>query len=149
MNVPHVLLVEDSNFMATKVVETLEAAHEFVITTVGTAVEARNTLKSGSYDCVISNYELPDQSGVELAESLREDSAVPSVPLIILTGRSLEPIAKDAIEAGVTEFVYKGTRRRGTRRRGDHGGDAVLSGVWRGVSDRRRDSEPAAAGYAG
>ena len=113
MNVPHVLLVEDSNFMATKVVETLESAHEFVITTVSTAVEARNALKNGSYDCVISNYELPDESGVELAESLREDPEVPSVPLIILTGRSLEPIAKDAIEAGVTEFVYKGDQATG------------------------------------
>ncbi|MEA1932805.1 MAG: response regulator [Euryarchaeota archaeon] len=113
MNTPHVLLVEDSNFMATKVVETLESAHEFVITTVSTAVEARNALKNGSYDCVISNYELPDESGVELAESLREESAVPSVPLIILTGRSLEPLAKEAIEAGVTEFVYKGDQATG------------------------------------
>jgi len=113
MNAPHVLLVEDSNFMATKVVETLESAHEFVITTVSTAVEARNALKNGSYDCVISNYELPDESGVELAESLREDPEVPSVPLIILTGRSFEPIAKDAIEAGVTEFVYKGDQATG------------------------------------
>jgi len=113
MNAPHVLLVEDSNFMATKVVETLESAHEFVITTVSTAVEARNALKNGSYDCVISNYELPDESGVELAESLRADSEVPSVPLIILTGRSLEPIAKEAIEAGVTEFVYKGDQATG------------------------------------
>ena len=113
MNPPHVLLVEDSNFMATKVVETLESAHEFVITTVSTADEARNALQNGSYDCVISNYELPDESGVELASSLRDDTDVPSVPLIILTGRSLEPIAKDAIAAGVTEFVYKGDQATG------------------------------------
>ena len=113
MNPPHVLLVEDSNFMATKVVETLESAHEFVITTVSTADEARNALQNGSYDCVISNYELPDESGVELASSLRDDTDVPSVPLIILTGRSLEPIAKDAIAAGVTEFVYKGDHATG------------------------------------
>jgi len=113
MDTPHVLLVEDSNFMATKVVETLESAHEFTITTVSTAVEARNALKNGSYDCVISNYELPDENGVEFAESLREDDDVPSVPLIILTGRSLEPLAKEAIEAGVTEFVYKGDQATG------------------------------------
>ncbi|ATW87669.1 CheY-like chemotaxis protein [Halohasta litchfieldiae] len=113
MTTPHILLVEDSNFMATKVVETLESAHEFVITTVSTAVEARSALQNGSYDCIISNYELPDESGVELAESLRGDDSIPSVPLIILTGRSLEPLAKDAIEAGVTEFVYKGDQATG------------------------------------
>ncbi|WP_253737961.1 response regulator [Halohasta salina] len=112
MNTPHVLLVEDSNFMATKVVETLESAHEFVITTVSTADEARNALKNGSYDCMISNYELPDESGVELAESL-DDPEIPSVPLIILTGRALEPLAREAIEAGVAEFVYKGDQATG------------------------------------
>ncbi|MFO7834356.1 MAG: response regulator [Halohasta sp.] len=113
MNTPHVLLVEDSNFMATKVVETLESAHEFVITTVSTADEARDALKNGSYDCLISNYELPDESGIELAESLEADPEIPSVPLIILTGRALEPLAKDAIEAGVSEFVYKGDQATG------------------------------------
>jgi len=113
MTSPHILLVEDSNFMATKVVETLEAAHEFVISTVSTAEEARRALQNGSYDCVISNYELPDESGIDLAESLRGDNDIPSVPLVILTGRSLEPLAKAAIEAGVTEFVYKGDQATG------------------------------------
>ena len=113
MTVPHVLLVEDSTFMATKVVETLESCHEFVITTVSTADEARNALQNGSYVCISSNYELPDENGVKLAESLNGDSEIPSVPLIILTGRSLEPLAKEAIEAGVTEFVYKGDQATG------------------------------------
>jgi len=113
MTSPHILLVEDSNFMATKVVETLESAHEFVISTVSTADEARHALKNGSYDCIISNYELPDENGTELAESLQDDNEMPSVPLIILTGRSLEPIAKEAIAAGVTEFVYKGDQATG------------------------------------
>lgn len=113
MATSHILLVEDSNFMATKVVETLESAHEFAITTVSTAAEAQKALTNGSYDCIISNYELPDKNGVELAASLTEDDTVPAVPLIILTGRSLEPLAKEAIEAGVTEFVYKGDQATG------------------------------------
>lgn len=113
MSIPQVLLVEDSHFMATKVVDALESAHDFVITVVGDADEAREELQHGSYDCVISNYELPDENGVALAESLRNNPEIPSVPLIILTGRSLEPIAKEAIEAGVTEFVYKGDQATG------------------------------------
>jgi len=113
MSTPHILLVEDSNFMATKVVETLESAHEFAITTVSTAAEARKALTNGSYDCIISNYELPDENGVRLAASLTEGTELPTVPLIILTGRSLEPLAREAIEAGVSEFVYKGDQATG------------------------------------
>ncbi len=113
MDSPHVLLVEDSNFMATKVAETLASAHGFDITTVSTAMAAREALTSGSYDCILSNYELPDETGLELAESLQDSAELPSLPLIILTGRSLEPIANKAIAAGVTEFVYKGDQATG------------------------------------
>lgn len=113
MIAPHVLLVEDSDFMATRVVETLETVHDFFITSVGTAEEAREALAAGGFDCIVSNYQLPDETGIELAASLANDETGPSIPLIILTGRALEPIASDAIEAGVTEFVYKGDHATG------------------------------------
>ena len=113
MNAPRVLLVEDSNFMATKVADTLASAHSFDVTTVSTAQAAREAITTESYDCVVSNYELPDETGLELAESLQDTPEFPSLPFIILTGRSLEPLAKNAIAAGVTEFVYKGDQATG------------------------------------
>jgi len=105
---PDVLLVEDSNFMSMRVVETLESVHEMNVTAVETADEARNELDKNNFECVIVNYELPDETGIELASSINSFGAEPEVPIILLTGRKLEPLAKDAIKKGVTEFVYKG-----------------------------------------
>lgn len=114
MAAPHVLLVEDSSFMATRVADTLQDVHNFYVTTVATADEVHEALKEyDDIECIVSNYELPDTTGVKLAASINGSDDDISVPIIILTGKSLEPLASDAIQAGVTEFVYKGDHATG------------------------------------
>ena len=108
-----VLLVEDSEFMSMRVSEALETTHEMNVTAVGTAAEARQRLEVDDYDCVVVNYELPDETGIELAQSINPSGTDPAVPVILLTGKELEPIARDAIRKGVTEFVYKGDHAAG------------------------------------
>ncbi|MFB6233735.1 MAG: response regulator [Haloarculaceae archaeon] len=114
MPAPHVLLVEDSDFMAARVSDTLEDVHNFYVTTVGTADEVRDSLREyDDIECIVTNYELPQGNGIQLAASVNGRDGDPEVPVIILTGKALEPIADDALEAGVTEFVYKGDHATG------------------------------------
>jgi len=108
MTAPEVLLVEDSEFMSMRVVDALESNHEMELTAVRTASEARKSLKTDNFDVVVVNYELPDETGIEFAGSLNSSGTDPSIPIILLTGKKLEPIAGDAVNNGVTEFVYKG-----------------------------------------
>jgi CheY-like chemotaxis protein len=108
MSAPQVLLVEDSEFMSMRVVDTLEGGHGMNLTAVETAEEARTRIETGSFDVVVVNYELPDETGIELASSLNETGNDPDVAVILLTGRKLEPIASEASDNGITEFVYKG-----------------------------------------
>ncbi|MFQ3475465.1 response regulator [Halonotius sp. F2-221B] len=108
MTAPKVLLVEDSEFMSMRVVDALESTHGMELTAVRTASEARKRLKTDSFDVIVVNYELPDETGIEFAGSLNRSGTDPSVPIILLTGKELEPIASDAVDNGVTEFVYKG-----------------------------------------
>ena len=108
MSAPKVLLVEDSEFMSMRVVDTLEDGHEMNLTAVETAEAARTRIETGEFDVIVVNYELPDETGIEFANSLNDSGTEPEVPVILLTGRELEPIAKEASENGITEFVYKG-----------------------------------------
>lgn len=108
MSPPEVLLVEDSEFMSMRVVEALEAAQGMTITAVETVAEAKTRIETGEFDCVVVNYELPDETGIEFASSINETGTDPEIPVILLTGKELEPIAREAVENGVTEFVYKG-----------------------------------------
>lgn len=98
----HVLLVEDSTFMAKVVSDTLGDEHGMVVRTAGSIEEAVEVLGGSDIDCVMAKQALPDGSGIDLADAVDD-----SVPVILFTADELEPLADDAIQAGVTEFVDK------------------------------------------
>jgi DNA-binding response OmpR family regulator len=57
---------------------------------------------------VISDYNLPDGTGLELAKNARVPEEV-GFPLIILTGLGSEKLAVQALKSGVMDYVVKDT----------------------------------------
>ncbi|WP_049925776.1 response regulator [Halopiger goleimassiliensis] len=108
-----VLLVEDSDFLTAHVSETLRSEHGFDIETAESAAETRSVLEDGGIDCVVTNYELPDETGIDLAASLAEIGGASDVPVVLFTGNSIESLAEEALEAGVSAFVSKSSRASG------------------------------------
>lgn len=97
----HILVAEDSEFMAQRVLDALQSpTHE--ITHVRSAEDAIEMLEAEAVDCALVNYELSDQTGIELIESAPSD-----IPIILLTSAEIDTIAAEALDAGVTEFVRK------------------------------------------
>jgi len=97
----HVLIAEDSEFMAQRVLEALQSP-TYDITHVRSAEDALEMLETEAVDCALVNYELSDQTGIELIESAPSD-----IPIILLTSAEIDTIAAEALDAGVTEFVRK------------------------------------------
>jgi len=69
--------------------------------------DALDRLSAGDFDCVVSDYDMPGQSGIEFLENVREEH--PDLPFILYTGKGSEAVASDAISAGVTDYLQKGT----------------------------------------
>ena len=82
-----------------------ENTDEFTVTVCGTAADALETLESASYDCVVSEYRLPDRDGVELLAAVRDQSR--DLPFLLFTDDGDEHVASEAISAGVTDYVTK------------------------------------------
>jgi PAS domain S-box/PAS domain S-box len=72
---------------------------------VSSASEGLNRLAESTFDCVISDYEMPGQNGIELLRTVRKEW--PDLPFILFTGKGSENIASDAISAGVTDYLQK------------------------------------------
>jgi len=84
----------------------LKRADELIsVDTETSAVEALNTLKEGKYDCIISDYDMPNTDGIEFLEIVREQ--YPDLPFILYTSMGSEAVASQAISAGVTEYMQK------------------------------------------
>ncbi|RLM57228.1 response regulator [Halobellus sp. Atlit-31R] len=57
------------------------------------------------FDCVVSDYDMPRLSGLDLLEEVRELD--PDIPFILFTGKGSEEIASRAISVGVTDYLQK------------------------------------------
>ncbi|MFC4359406.1 response regulator [Halobium salinum] len=105
-----VLLVDDDDDFAALAARRLEADDGGRPLRVEAASDPRGALdRLGSRvpDCVVTDYGMPGTDGVELLRAVR--SRVPSVPVVLFTGRGSETVARDAFRAGVTDYVQKGT----------------------------------------
>ena len=99
------LVVDDSDFFAEMTADTLTQQHGIKSVAANSATEALERLDDGGFDCVVSDYEMPEMDGLELLEEIRETN--PSIPFILLTGRGDEETASAAIAAGVADYLLK------------------------------------------
>ncbi len=79
--------------------------NRFRVDAVTSAKSGLDRLAEQSYDCVVSDYEMPGKNGIEFLEAIRESA--PDQPFILFTGKGSEEIASDAITAGVTDYLRK------------------------------------------
>jgi len=79
----------------------------FVIETVTGAREALDCIGDRPPDCVVSDYNMPGMDGLEFLQTVREDH--PELPFILFTGKGSEAVASEAISAGVTDYLQKGS----------------------------------------
>jgi len=68
--------------------------------------EANKLLEGQDFDCIVSDYQMPDLDGIALARTVRETS---NVPFIIYTGRGSEEVASEAFAVGVDDYLQKRT----------------------------------------
>lgn len=81
--------------------------NRFTVETATSASEGLELLANDTFDCIVSDYEMPGQDGIEFLETVRETH--PELPFILYTGKGSEEVASEAISAGVTEYLQKDT----------------------------------------
>ncbi|USZ67078.1 response regulator [Halorussus salilacus] len=107
---PHkrVLLVDDEPGVADLAAEYLERiADDMSVRTATAAPDGLELVGDEEFDCVVSDYNMPEMNGLEFLEAVRD--GYPSLPFILYTGKGSEEIASEAISAGVTEYLQKET----------------------------------------
>jgi PAS domain S-box-containing protein len=103
-----VLHVDDEPDFAELTATALEREDDrFRVDTATSSTEGLDRLAETEFDCVVSDYDMPDRTGIEFLETVREDH--PDLPFILFTGKGSEAVASDAISAGVTDYLQKET----------------------------------------
>jgi hypothetical protein len=101
------LVVEDNAAERLSVTELLGSG-DIDITTVETGEEALEMLRTDPADCVVLDLKLPDMSGFEVLERIRDDATLADVPVVVFTGRELSPEEDAQLHMLASSVVVKG-----------------------------------------
>jgi CheY-like chemotaxis protein len=102
------LLVVEDNAAEQLGVTTLLGHDDIDIATVGTGSSALSALRDEPADCVVLDLKLPDMSGFEVLERIRDDAALCDVPVVVFTGRELSPDEDAQLHTMARSVVVKG-----------------------------------------
>ncbi len=69
---------------------------------------ALQTLETGNYDCVVLDLRLPDMTGFEVLEQLRDSPKLKDLPVVVFTGRELSPDEDAQLHTLARSVVVKG-----------------------------------------
>jgi diguanylate cyclase (GGDEF)-like protein len=98
------LIIEDDPDQSELIRETLE--ERFGAGTVAAAASRAEALRQdlGSFDLILSDYNLPDANGMQLLQEIQQRC---TTPVIMVTGENVGRIAAEAIRRGATDYVVK------------------------------------------
>ncbi|MFA9517551.1 PAS domain-containing protein [Halopenitus sp. H-Gu1] len=103
-----VLHVDDEPDFADMAATFLEReSNRITVHTATTPDEGLELLADHAVDCIVSDYDMPGQDGIEFLQAVREN--YPDLPFILYTGKGSEAVASTAISSGVTDYLQKET----------------------------------------
>jgi HAMP domain-containing protein/CheY-like chemotaxis protein len=101
------LVVEDDPLEQRSIAELL--GHDDVeIASASTAAEALDALRSERFDCAVLDLRLPDMSGLEMLERLRDDESLSDLPVVVFTGKELSAEEDAQLHTLARSVVVKG-----------------------------------------
>jgi CheY-like chemotaxis protein/anti-sigma regulatory factor (Ser/Thr protein kinase) len=102
---PKILLVDDSAVDRQLALRLLQEDEELEVDTASNGKEALARLGQAPMDLVVTDLVMPEMSGLDLVQRLREDH--PLLPVVLVTSKGSEDIAVQALELGAASYVPK------------------------------------------
>jgi two-component system chemotaxis sensor kinase CheA len=103
-----VLVVEDSVTSRLLLKHILEGAGYAVDTAVD-GLDAQSRLRTGRYDVVVSDVEMPNMDGLALTASIRATPATAELPVILVTSLQTPEQREAGLRAGADAYFTKGS----------------------------------------
>ncbi|PKG33266.1 response regulator, partial [Methanoregula sp.] len=88
----------------------LERQAGITVTTALSGPEGLRLLETGSFDAIVSDYQMPEMNGIEFLKAVRTRSR--SLPFIIFTGKGREEVVIEALNCGADHYIQKGGEPR-------------------------------------
>ncbi len=102
------LLVVEDNPAEQMTIQALLGSDDIDISVVASGKEALKALDQEPHDCVVLDLHLPDLSGFEVLERLRDTPSLIDLPVVVFTGKELSPEEDARLHTLARSVVVKG-----------------------------------------
>jgi CheY-like chemotaxis protein len=102
------LLVVEDDAAEQLSITTLLGHDDIDIVTASTVVEALDALQQQEFGCCVVDLRLPDMSGFEVLDEIRNDETLSNVPVVVFTGRELSAEEDAELHTMARSIVVKG-----------------------------------------
>lgn len=103
-----ILVVEDSITSRALLKNILESAG-YRVTTAVDGMDAYTTLKTGTFDLIVSDVEMPRMDGFDLTAKVRADKLLGDLPVILVTALGSLEHRERGIDVGANAYIVKGS----------------------------------------
>ncbi|MBI4028667.1 MAG: response regulator [Verrucomicrobia bacterium] len=130
-NAPVVLVVDDDDVTCRIVRSHLEKLGIAVVTAADAAEAIAMMTARGlsRFDCVVTDYLMPDKNGVELARWIKQQDE--NISIVMLTRMDDKDVVKQSLRVGATDFVEKPVRPA-------HLADVIQTAIQQTIKRRKR-----------
>jgi two-component system, chemotaxis family, chemotaxis protein CheY len=105
VRIMRVLVADDSGIMRKIITRSLNACGVSDIVETADGKEALNAFKAEPVDIVLTDWNMPEMTGLELLQAIRASGS--EVPVIMITTEGDKASVIQAIQAGVTDYLCK------------------------------------------
>ena len=104
--VRHILVVDDSITVRELERQLLES-HGYQVDVAVDGMDGWNTVRSGNYDLVVSDVDMPRMDGIELVRRIKQDARLKNLPVIIVSYKDREEDRLRGLDAGANYYLTK------------------------------------------
>lgn len=104
---PARLLVADDSFTTRELLRSILQSAGYDVTVAIDGADALEILRSGSFDLVVSDVEMPRMTGFQLTTRIRRELGLVDLPVIIVTSLASDADKQQGLEAGAQAYLVK------------------------------------------
>ena len=101
------ILITDDEQQTMTVFHAALSASGYKVVPAPNAMTALDLVKKTKFDLILLDEMMPDMSGNDVIQKLKEDPETKDIPIVILTNYGEGDLIKSAMEKGATDYILK------------------------------------------
>jgi two-component system sensor histidine kinase and response regulator WspE len=101
------ILVVDDSITVRELERQLLEGRGYVVDTAVDGVDGWNAVRSGRYDLVVSDIDMPRMDGIQLVRHIKDDARLQSIPVVVVSYKDREEDRIKGLDAGANAYLTK------------------------------------------